>query len=36
MDRLPKLRLGKSLPLLAVADIFQDLIAFNKKELLVP
>jgi hypothetical protein len=36
MDRLAKLGLRKSLSLLAVADIFEDLIAFNKKELLVP
>jgi hypothetical protein len=36
MDRLSKLRLCKALPFLAVADIFEDLIAFDKKELLVP
>ena len=36
MDRLSKLGLCKSLPFLAVADIFEDLIALDKKELLVP
>jgi hypothetical protein len=36
MDRLAKLRLGKSLTFLAVADIVEDLIALDKKELLVP
>ena len=36
MDRLSKLGLCKSLPFLAVADILEDLIALDKKELLVP
>jgi hypothetical protein len=35
MDRLAKLGLRKSLSLLAVADIFEDPIALDKKKLLV-